>query len=312
VGVTSCGQRRRNTFSTYFSRRTDVGARAFGRSVMGVSRLRTAPSLGERFLACHCCRIRRSLFGSPAVRRPRSCTVLVGDSFADVGSLSPPHRSVLVEPPTPEPADGIVRWLALVIADHFPAWCLPDVADADPTGVSTLLQLGSVLIALELILLSWLTLTLVLPQQPPLDDHTKMNDIEMAFEPSTGPNSDPHRKGSEDDGRASLMDIDAEKENAQASIEICGGLIAAGLPFPGEILADGTFAVEYHDMCVYSFLYFKATYSTSLKTPSDGKKIRRQQLIDLCARFKLTRSGNMSSLRVSLRNFSSDRDLWDR
>ena len=224
---------------------------------------------------------------------------------------------MLVDAPTPLPADGIARSLALVIADHFPAWSFPDVADTDLTalGVSTL-QLVSLLLALKLALLSWILLVLVL--QRPFDDHTEMHDVEMAFQsvvpavPATELDSGPHRKRSEDDGRASPMDIDAEKENAQASMEICGGLIAAGLPFPGEILADGTFAVEYHDMCVYSFSYFKATYSTPPKIPSDDKKIRRQQLIDLCARFKLTRSGNMSCLRVSLRNFSSDRALWDR
>jgi hypothetical protein len=137
-----------------------------------------------------------------------------------------------------------------MIADHFPAWCLPDVADTDPTalGVSTLLQLASLLVALELILLSWLTLTLVLPQQPPLDDHTKMHDVEMAFR-TVGLLA----TAADSDCSSSPMDVDTEEKNTQAPMERCGGLVAAGLPFPGELLADGSFAVEYHDMYVSFF-----------------------------------------------------------
>jgi hypothetical protein len=44
---------------------------------------------------------------------------------------------------------------------------------------------------------------------------------------------------------------------------------------------------------------------------SDDRKIRRQQLVDLCARYNLTRSANMSSLRASLENFSGNRALWE-
>ena len=79
------------------------------------------------------------------------------------------------------------------------------------------------------------------------------------------------------------MDVDAEKENTQAFMEVCGRLTAAGLPFYGEILG-----VEYHYMYLYSFSYFNATYSMSAKIPSGDKKIRRQQLVKLCVRFKLT------------------------
>ena len=49
-----------------------------------------------------------------------------------------------------------------------------------------------------------------------------------------------------------------------------------------------------------------------LKKISDDRKVRRQQLVDLCSRYNLTRSGNMSSLRVSLHNFSGNRVLWER
>ena len=54
-----------------------------------------------------------------------------------------------------------------------------------------------------------------------------------------------------------------EKENAQGSMEICGGLVTTGLPFPGEILADGTFAVEYHNMYIYSFLFFSSKFKVT-------------------------------------------------
>ena len=110
------------------------------------------------------------------------------------------------------------------------------------------------------------------------------------------------------------MDVDTEKENTQASLEIYGWLAASSLPFHGEILPDAAFVVECYDVYVYSFFifHFKATYSMSTKIPSDDKKIRCQQLVDLCACFKLTFSGNMGSLRVGLRSFSDNQVLWGR
>lgn len=47
------------------------------------------------------------------------------------------------------------------------------------------------------------------------------------------------------------------------------------------------------------------------KKTSDDRNIRRQQLVDLCSRYNLTRSGNMNSLRVSLQHFSGNRVLWE-
>jgi hypothetical protein len=72
----------------------------------------------------------------------------------------------------------------------------------------------------------------------------------------------------------------------------------------------GSFAVEYHDMYVLFTLLFYGLYSH--EHFSDQTKIRRQQLVDLCARYKLTRSGNMNTLRASLRSFSSNQELWER
>jgi hypothetical protein len=98
-----------------------------------------------------------------------------------------------------------------------------------------------------------------------------------------------------------------EKENTQAIMEISGGL---AFPFTGEILADETFTPEYHDTYVYSFhISFQGYLLNVCENSSDDKKIRHQQLVDLYSRFKLTSSGNMGFLRVSLRSFSGARAL---
>jgi hypothetical protein len=62
----------------------------------------------------------------------------------------------------------------------------------------------------------------------------------------------------------------------------------------------------------FLFLLYICITDTALKKTSDDKKIRRQQLVDLCTRYNLTRSGNMSTLRMSLQNFSGNRVLWER
>ena len=118
-------------------------------------------------------------------------------------------------------------------------------------GFSTL-QLVSLLVAL----LSWLILALLSQPRCPLNQ--EMHDIEMAFQ-AVGllPHSNPPPKGNKDGGALSPMNINTEKENAQGSMEICGGLATTGLPFPGEILADGMFAIKYHNMYIFFFFIFQ-------------------------------------------------------
>ena len=48
--------------------------------------------------------------------------------------------------------------------------------------------------------------------------------------------------------------------------------------------------------CKCFFIFFSVCIADTVKNPRDDRKIRRQQLVDLCARYNLTRSGNMTSL----------------
>ena len=145
-----------------------------------------------------------------------------------------------------------------------------------------------------------------------------MYDIEMALDgpdsqPITNRNNKPCKNAltpcppSEKGETAFIAPMDVDEKNL-APAGSCGLIVS--LPFPGELLANGSFAVEYHDMYVLFTLLFYGLYSH--EHFSDQTKIRRQQLVDLCARYKLTRSGNMNTLRASLRSFSSNRELWER
>jgi hypothetical protein len=127
----------------------------------------------------------------------------------------------------PRTTDGILRWLGLVIADHFPA-LTSSVADL------TVVVSASVFVLLGLTLVS--SLVVFLLRQRRLNNPT-MHDVEMAIEPAT-----------ESGCKAPPMDVDMEKENNQASAENGRELVAHGLPFPSTLLADGTFTVEYHNM----------------------------------------------------------------
>jgi hypothetical protein len=76
-----------------------------------------------------------------------------------------------------------------------------------------------------------------------------MDDIEMSINGSsiqTGKSAETCSPYG--DATAPPMDVDVEEEEKdQASVETFMER-AIGLPFPGALLADGTFAVEFHDM----------------------------------------------------------------
>ena len=127
----------------------------------------------------------------------------------DYLSISPSFfncRSVLLDPAAPWPTDGILCWLALVIADHLPV--RPDVLL--PLFLGSLFAL--VVLALISSLLCQLCFRAMDSNEPP---------TQMDVDEEVGKNQD-------------LMESSEEQ--------------AIGLPFPGALLADGTFAVEYHIM----------------------------------------------------------------
>jgi hypothetical protein len=126
---------------------------------------------------------------------------------------------VLLDPAAPSawPTDGILCWLGLVIADYTPAW--------DPAGA--LVVSASLFALLELVPLLVLCqhhLRLIIQVQT-------MDHNEMAIDSSNDccPPAD-----------TSSMDVDVDMENCREQ--------AVGLPFPGGLLADGSFTIEYHDM----------------------------------------------------------------
>ena len=116
---------------------------------------------------------------------------------------------MLLDPTAPWPTDGILCWLALVIADHLPV--RPDV-------LLTRFP-GSLVVLVVLALVSSLLCQLCFRTQA-------MDNNELP------------------------MDVDEEEGKNQDSLENCRNSEerAVGLPFPGALLADGTFSVEYHNM----------------------------------------------------------------
>ena len=130
------------------------------------------------------------------------------------------------------PTDGIC-WLELVIADHR-CWDPPLVVSA-----SLLTLIFSLVIAVLLL------------QRYSSFNNRAMDDTEMAvmssnaqLAPSTS--CKPLCNGAAE--TCSLMDVDVEEEEkGQVSVESCRER-PVGMPFPGSLLADGTFVVEYHNM----------------------------------------------------------------
>jgi hypothetical protein len=153
---------------------------------------------------------------------------------------------VLLASAVPWPSDGILCWLRLLIADHIPA---PNVGDL-PLVVSAFPQ------ALVLLALIFSLVITVLHQRcSSLSNKT----IEMTFSNSsiqlaTVTGCKPLGNGTAEtcspngDATSLPMDVDVEEEEKdQASVESSMER-AVGLPFPSALLADGTFAVEYHNM----------------------------------------------------------------
>ena len=128
---------------------------------------------------------------------------------------------MLLDPAAPWPTDGIVYWLGLVIADHIPA--SPDNVLLEPF----------LIVSASLVLLIVLALISPLLCQPFFRNQTMdSSEITLSCKPLCDGAVDacpPY-----DD---CTMDVDVETEGQ-----------AFGLPFPGTLLADGTFAVEYHNM----------------------------------------------------------------
>jgi hypothetical protein len=148
-------------------------------------------------------------------------------------------RSVLLDPAAPWPTDGILYWLGLVIADHIPA--SPDV-----------LALFLIVSAAVLFVLLVLALITSLHCQHSFRNQTTgMDSNEMTISCKQLCDGAADTCPPYDDRTAPPMDVDMEEggENGD-SMESCRNSEerAVGLPFPGALLADGTFAVEYHDM----------------------------------------------------------------
>jgi hypothetical protein len=124
---------------------------------------------------------------------------------------------VLLDPAAPWPTDGILCWLGLVIADHIPA--CPDVL------VRFLITSLFILVVLALVSLLF----------RPYFRNQIMDNTCLPY----------------DDRTMLSMDVDVEEQGKnEDSAKCCRNSEerAIGLPFPGALLADGTFAIEYHNM----------------------------------------------------------------
>jgi hypothetical protein len=161
------------------------------------------------------------------------------------------YRSVLLDRAAPWLTDGL-RWLRLVIADHIP---VPNVGDP-PLVVS-----ASLFVLVALFFSSSLVVFVVLRQRRLSFNNRAKDNIEMAINTSSIRLDTGTSCKSLCDGAAETcpsynhaaeqpMDVDMEEvEKSQVTVESCTeGRGSIGLPFPGSLLADGTFAVEYHDM----------------------------------------------------------------
>jgi hypothetical protein len=150
---------------------------------------------------------------------------------------------VLLASAAPWPSDGILCWLRLLIADHPNVGDLPLVVSASPQAL--------VLLAL----VSSLIITVLCQRRSSFSNQTiemSINGSSIQLAASTG--CKPLGNGTAEtcspygDATALPMDVDVEEvEKDQASMESCMER-AVGLPFPSALLADGTFAVEYHNM----------------------------------------------------------------
>ncbi|KAH9026088.1 hypothetical protein EDB84DRAFT_1611451 [Lactarius hengduanensis] len=92
------------------------------------------------------------------------------------------------------------------------------------------------------------------------------------------PTGSPHRD--------EPMDVDASPPSHSPSSS--DGHASQGLPFPGEVV-NGAHAVAHHDIT----------------------NLSRTGLRELCDGFRLTKTGNKTTLTDRLKNFSVDRQGWD-
>ena len=143
---------------------------------------------------------------------------------------------MLLVPTAPWPTDGILYWLGLVIADHIPV--RPDVDD--PLFIVTA-SLFVILLPLASSLLC---------NKSSFRNQT-MDNTEMTISCKPLCNGAADTCPPYDDCAAlPIMDVDGDEGKNQDFMESCrhSEEQAVGLPFPGALLADGTFAVEYHNM----------------------------------------------------------------
>jgi hypothetical protein len=149
---------------------------------------------------------------------------------------------VLLASAAPWPSDGILCWLRLLIADHPNVGDLPLVVSASPQAL--------VLLAL----VSSLIITVLCQRHSSFGNRAiemSINGSSIQLAASTGCN--PLGNGTAETcppyGDATALPMDVDMEENQATVDSCMEQLASvGLPFPGALLADGTFAVEYHNM----------------------------------------------------------------
>ncbi|KAH9020930.1 hypothetical protein EDB85DRAFT_2001884 [Lactarius pseudohatsudake] len=107
--------------------------------------------------------------------------------------------------------------------------------------------------------------------------------LTAASEPTTG---SPHRDEPMD------VDVDASPPSHSApsssSSSSSDGHASQGLPFPGEVV-NGAHEVAHHDIT----------------------NLSRAGLRELCDAFRLAKTGNKTTLKDRLKNFSADRQGWD-
>lgn len=147
---------------------------------------------------------------------------------------------MLLDPTAPWPTDGILCWLWLVIADHIPA--RPDVL------VPFLITSLFLLVVLALALVSSPLLRPCFRNQ--IKDNN-LNEMAISRKRLCDGAADICPPYDSDDRTMLPMDVDVEEQGEKEDSTKCctnSEERAVGLPFPGALLADGTFAIEYHNM----------------------------------------------------------------
>jgi hypothetical protein len=199
-----------------FSRKEDARAREFGRRRDGMVTSAKQTITANVCLACHCSRTCRLLCLAPhAVRLP------TGDR---------PHLVffpilVVLRPPNTDLCRLFLNCRSVFLDPAVPS---PTVGILSADNILVWDPAAALVISADLFLLLFeLTfVSLLVLRQRYLNSQTSgMDNNEMAIHSSSIQFTT--------DGLAPPMDVDVENN---------------GLPFPGALLADGTFAIEYHNM----------------------------------------------------------------